>query len=395
MSAFYDRSVKKLIMGIAFIMLLMILWDTAICIHTQNELKYSMIRQQCNISSSLMENGVDENIIARAFVNNESSYKGIALVDKLGFDENFSFVMPLPVVIKTAVISLLLFTVVIFFVMRRNKLYENAINDIRNCKNISVSYSDKGSIYRLFDSINNMTEALKAKRETEQKTKEFLKQTVSDISHQLKTPLSALSMYNELILDEPEDPENVREFTKKSEAAIERIETLILTLLKLTRLDADAVEFDKKVYSAREVICKSIQNLRYRAEKENKEINIYCNDENINCDIEWTSEAIGNIVKNALDHTSDGGVINISCEKTPLECRISISDNGKGIDNEDFHHIFKRFYRSRRGSDTQGIGLGLPFAKSVTEGQGGIIYVESEKDKGTVFTLSFPDLTEM
>ena len=113
MSAFYDRSVKKLIMGIAFIMLLMILWDTAICIHTQNELKYSMIRQQCNISSSLMENGVDENIIARAFVNNESSYKGIALVDKLGFDENFSFVMPLPVVIKTAVISLLLFTVVI------------------------------------------------------------------------------------------------------------------------------------------------------------------------------------------------------------------------------------------------------------------------------------------
>lgn len=108
--------------------------------------------------------------------------------------------------------------------------------------------------------------------------------------------------------------------------------------------------------------------------------------------MEWTSEAIGNIVKNALDHTKQGGVIRIAWEYTPLMLRIFITDDGNGIAPEDIHHIFKRFYRSKHSLDTQGIGLGLPLAKSIIEGQGGIVSVKSEQNMGTTFTLAF--LTE-
>lgn len=130
-----------------------------------------------------------------------------------------------------------------------------------------------------------------------------------------------------------------------------------------------------------------------RANNEKKEIIIDGNSEQmLYCDIEWTSEAIGNIIKNALDHTDTGGKITISWKRTPAMVRILITDNGQGIAPEDIHHIFKRFYRSKKSSDSQGIGLGLPLAKAIIEGQGGILSVHSESLQGTTFTLSF--LTE-
>lgn len=110
------------------------------------------------------------------------------------------------------------------------------------------------------------------------------------------------------------------------------------------------------------------------------------------CDKYWTSEAISNIVKNALDHTGSGDNIHISWTKTPLMVRIFISDNGKGIAPEDLHHIFKRFYRSKKHLDTQGVGLGLSLAKSIIDGQNGTISVKSSLNEGTTFILSF--LTE-
>lgn len=113
----------------------------------------------------------------------------------------------------------------------------------------------------------------------------------------------------------------------------------------------------------------------------------------IYCDREWTSEAVGNIVKNALDHTGAGAAIRITWENAPTMLRICISDDGDGIAPEDIYHIFKRFYRSKYSLDTQGIGLGLSLAKSIIEGQGGMISVQSELNEGTTFTLSF--LTEM
>lgn len=222
--------------------------------------------------------------------------------------------------------------------------------------------------------------------------KSFLK-TISDISHQLKTPLSALMMYQEIIENEPENSETVKEFSLKIGTALKRMEQLIQSMLKITRIDAGSISFEKSNYSIPNIINHAISELTTRADNEKKEIVIDGDlEQMLYCDIEWTGEAIGNIIKNALDHTDTGGKISISWEQTPAMIRIFITDNGHGISQEDIHHIFKRFYRSKNTSESQGIGLGLPLAKAIVEGQGGILSVQSERLQGTTFTLSF--LTE-
>ena len=224
--------------------------------------------------------------------------------------------------------------------------------------------------------------------------KEFLKDTISDISHQLKTPLAALAMYQEIVENEPDNAETVRQFVAKMGISLKRMEQLILSMLKITRLDTGNIVFEKNKCRVSELISHSINELTTRAKNENKEIQIEGDDEQqLICDMEWTGEAIGNIVKNALDHTQAGGIVRITWDSTPAMFRIFISDNGNGIAPEDIHHIFKRFYRSKHSLDTQGIGLGLPLAKSIIKGQGGIISVQSEVGNGTTFTLSF--LTEL
>ena len=220
-----------------------------------------------------------------------------------------------------------------------------------------------------------------------------MKATISDISHQLKTPLSALMMYQEIIESEPDNPDTVKEFSVRTGTALKRMEQLIQSMLKITRLDAGSIIFEKDNYSISNVIRNAISELTTRAVNENKEIIINgITEQMLFCDMEWTSEAIGNIVKNALDHTDSGGKIHISWEQTPVMFRIRISDNGHGIAPEDIHHIFKRFYRSRNACHTSGVGLGLPLTKAIIEGQGGFLSVQSECPQGTTFTLSF--LTE-
>lgn len=248
---------------------------------------------------------------------------------------------------------------------------------------------DEGTIYQLFAFIDQLATMLQAKNEAENKAKEFLKSTISDIFHQLKTPLAALTMYQEIIENEPDHPNTVKEFSGKIGISLKRMEQLILSMLKITRLDVGTIVFEKEEYQISELVFRATSELTTRANKEKKEILLEgSSDEKLICDMEWTSEAISNIVKNALDHTDIGGKIHITWKNSPYMTRIMISDNGSGILPEDIHHIFKRFYRSKNSLDRQGIGLGLPLAKSIIEGQGGTILVQSTLEEGTTFTIS-------
>ena len=365
-----------------------------------------MIEHDTAVISSLLEQGVETDVIAAAITNDSSTEQGAELLNKLGISEatdprileNINDIQSLMVttgLVETVVLAVLLFLVIFSFLIKRDRLYRSAIGTVISFTDGNFSsllpQQDNGTVYQLFARINAMATALKAKQETEAEAREFLKGTVSDISHQLKTPLAALSMYQEIIQNEPDNIETVKTFSQKSTAALGRIEHLIKTLLKLTRLDAGGIEFHKSEYMIGEVVSQSVEELSDRAKNENKELQISGNQKDIiRCDMEWTREAVGNIVKNALDHTKAGGMIQISWDETPLMFRISVSDNGDGIDEEDIHHIFKRFYRSKKSLDTQGIGLGLPLAKSIVEGQGGTISVQSEIGAGTTFVLSFP-----
>ena len=237
---------------------------------------------------------------------------------------------------------------------------------------------------------------MQAKNENEHKSKEFLQEMVSNISHQLKTPLAALSMYTEIIIDEPDQPDTVTSFAEKSMASLQRIEQLVGALLKMARLDAGSIVFDRKPIPVTELLEQAQAPFTTRAEVEGKRIVLSGpSDEILTCDFEWTSEAIGNLIKNALDHTERGGLIRIEWKHSPDMLRLSVSDNGCGITQDDIHHIFKRFYRSKHSSDHTGAGLGLPLAKAIVEGQGGTIAVVSTPHEGTFFTISFfTNLTE-
>jgi len=270
-------------------------------------------------------------------------------------------------------------------------LYLSGNTDIR------IDCDKEGSLYKLFHAVNILATALNAHVIKEQKLKEFLKGTISDISHQLKTPIAALSIYNGLLQqDETGDITTVKEFAVKSEKEIERIEMLVQSLLKITKLDAGAIIIKKATESVESIINDIYQHFEFRANEEKKIITFSgSNDTHFFCDRDWIIEAISNIVKNALDHTSAGSQIVIEWKKLPSVTQITIKDNGSGIHPEDIHHIFKRFYRSRFSKDTQGIGLGLPLAKTIVEAHDGTIAVDSTLGKGSIFILNFLNLTKM
>lgn len=357
------------------------------------------------IATSLLEEGVSKEVIATALMNTETDTTGNKFLAKIGLSNNTDIEnLPYVSTVKnTTLISLfvmlflwtlLLFLGTMLFLYRRERLYrksENIIKDyIDGNYTVHLPQSNEGNIYQLLASVDQLATMLQAKNDTEQKTKEFLKNTISDISHQLKTPLSALMMYQEIIENEPDNPETVKEFSFKIGTALKKIEQLIQAMLKITRIDAGSISFEKSNYSIPNILSHAISELTTRANHEKKEIVIDGDlKQMLYCDIEWTGEAVGNIVKNALDHTDAGGKITISWERTPAMIRIFITDNGHGIAGEDIHHIFKRFYRSKNTSGSQGIGLGLPLAKAIVEGQGGILSVQSERLQGTTFILSF------
>ena len=276
----------------------------------------------------------------------------------------------------------------------QHKIMEHAILQITEYisgnKEVTIECNDEGELYRLFHEVNSLVAILNAHAENEKNAKKFLKNTISDISHQLKTPLAALNIYMGLIQDEAEELPMIQEFSRLSEQELDRIEGLVQNLLKITKLDAGMIVLEKSLENVSEIAESVKKHFLFRANQEGKEICLSGSGETeFLCDRGWMIEAISNLVKNALDHTGEGGCIRIEWWVSASIVQIIIKDNGSGIYPEDLHHIFKRFYRSRYSKDTQGIGLGLPLAKAIVEAHNGTIEVDSTLGRGTSFTMNF------
>ena len=286
----------------------------------------------------------------------------------------------------------ILFLCVCYF-HKQHKIMETAVAEIDDYligdTDARIECDDEGEMYKLFHSVNTLVSVLNAHIENEFRTKEFLKDTISDISHQLKTPLAALNIYNGILQSETENLPDLKEFTILSEQELDRIESLIQNLLKITRLDAGTIILEKNFENVSDMMHDIEQHFAYRAKQEQKEL-ILSGDDDITlfCDREWMIEAISNLVKNAFDHTDAGKHICVEWEQMPDMLQIVVEDNGCGIHSEDVYHIFKRFYRSRFSKDTQGIGLGLPLAKTIIELHGGNMKVDSVLGKGSAFIIN-------
>lgn len=276
----------------------------------------------------------------------------------------------------------------------QNKIMEHASMQIKEYisgnKNARIECDDEGELYRLFHEVNSLVTILNAHAENEGSAKKFLKDIISDISHQLKTPLAALNIYNGIIQEEARELPTIKEFTDLSEQELDRIETLVQSLLKITKFDAGTIVLEKRTEDLSEMMDNIRQHFFYRAKQEEKILSL-SGDNTVTfiCDRNWLIEAVSNIVKNAFDHTVKGNTISVEWKQFASMLQIIIKDNGCGIHPEDLHHIFKKFYRSRFSKDTQGIGIGLPLAKSIIEAHNGIIEVDSELGMGTVFTINF------
>ena len=283
---------------------------------------------------------------------------------------------------------------------KQNQVMEQAVSQLHayldGDHNARIQCDEEGELYRLFHAVNSLAAVLNAHADNELREKEFLKNTISDISHQLKTPLAALNIYNGLLQDGDMEPGAVKEFADLSEQELDRIEMLVQNLLKITKLDAGAIVLEKATENVADMMRDIELHFAYRARQEKKEIILSGSDHlSLFCDRDWLNEAIDNIVKNAFDHTESGATIRVAWNELPSGVQIVITDNGCGIHPEDIHHIFKRFYRSRFSKDTQGIGLGLPLAKAIIEAHGGLIEVESELGIGTSFIMNFPIPTKL
>lgn len=287
-----------------------------------------------------------------------------------------------------------------FYIQKQNRLLRQATEQIRafldGHTEARIPCEEEGDLNRLFHAINSLAAVLNAHADNELREKEFLKNTISDISHQLKTPLAALNIYNGLIQEETADLPDVREFADLSEQELDRIDTLVQNLLKITKLDSGTILLEKNVENIADLMRDTELHFAYRAKAEQKQLTFSGSDDAfLFCDRDWLSEAIDNLVKNALDHTQNGDTIRIEWNALPSAVQILIKDTGTGIHPEDLYHIFKRFYRSRFSQDTKGLGLGLPLAKAIIEAHDGTIEVDSTLGKGTTFSIYFPIPTKL
>lgn len=375
-------------------------------VYREREKKTLFLQWEKTVSSAMLEKGLREDEIGDILQSREITEEGERFLEKLGHTEKENFWL-----LEAGETDNFLFEIVLAtggflavfwflggasaFLLQRERQYEKAIKIIEAFQTGETERrlpgNDTGGIYRLFSSVNRLATAFCAREEAAQKAKDFLKDMVSDISHQLKTPLAALNMYMEIMM---EDKDAVEFFGEKALLSLERMERLTGNLLKIVRLDAKTISFEKKPCDVGGLVKDAAEGFITRAEKEGKQLFLEGEETILNCDRNWTEEAVSNLIKNALDHTDEGDFVKISWEKSPVMIRISVEDNGSGISEEDIYHIFKRFYRSS-SSSSGGSGLGLPLAKAIVEEQGGSLTVSSQEGQGSVFVLSFSYVTEL
>lgn len=249
---------------------------------------------------------------------------------------------------------------------------------------INILDYNEGSLSSLKNNIYKMTVKLRESNELILKEKNNLEELLEDISHQIKTPLTSMYMINDIL--QKETNSKVRqEFLDKNEKQINRIEWLVTSLLKMSRLDNGSVKLKKEMTNVDTMLTKAItpilpliesKNIKVKHEKQNLKIKI---------DPDWTSEALLNIIKNACEHTKDS--VTITTSSNPLYTAIEVKDNGEGIDKKDLSHLFERFYRGNHNKES--IGIGLSMSKKIIELQNGTIEVKSHVGKGSTFIVKF------
>ena len=286
--------------------------------------------------------------------------------------------------------------ILIFYLYDKNKSKKikeitKMISKINNRQfDININDFNEGELSILKNEISKTTIMLRQVADNSINDKLNLKDSLGDISHQLKTPLTSITIMIDNILDNPDMDEKTRKrFLINIKREIVNINFLVMSLLKLSKFDANVVKFNKESVYLKDIINESIKNVSMIKELKNITIKV-SGDDNIKllCDFKWQVESITNILKNSIEHTKEYGIVEVNYSENKLYTRILIKDNGKGIDSDDLPHIFDRFYKGKNGSNDS-FGIGLSLSKTIIEKEGGSITVKSTPNIGTIFTIKY------
>lgn len=269
----------------------------------------------------------------------------------------------------------------------------SVIDDIMNQKeDIDFETDEETLMSKLEYKLKQLIEVMKNHKEKYLTEHDNIKSLISDISHQIKTPIANISMYNETLIerDLPRDKSLMCLNSMKSQ--VNKLQWLVEALIKMSRLENGVIALNKNKTTLIETIANALSGVYIKAEKKNIEISVEC-DENLilNHDSKWTSEALFNILDNGVKYTNEAGYINVRVEKWDIFTKIDIEDNGIGIEEHEINHIFKRFYRASEVNNVEGIGIGLYLAREIIVSQGGYIKVKSRKGQGATFSIFLPN----
>lgn len=328
----------------------------------------------------------DLSILKRYGFLNEDSLNYIDFVEQLE-------VKTKQIVFCSFLISFVLFLLLVLFFSfqkerRIKELHEYLFRVLKNDYEMDLKDYREDGLSSFKSDLLKVTNKLRNISDNSLKDKKNLERTLSDISHQLRTPLTSLSVIND-VLRNPKIKDHERiDFLNQQKEQLERMEWLIVTLLKMSQIDSGTIEFQLKEVFVQQILEEALKPSLIPLELKQIECKVSVPDQLVcNLDFHWTIEALINLIKNAMEHTPVKGMISIEASDNPMYIEIVIKDTGSGILKEDLPHIFERFYKGKAKTDSIGIGLNL--SKSIIEKQNGTIHVESEVGKGTTFIIHF------
>ena len=253
---------------------------------------------------------------------------------------------------------------------------------------VLVSESSEGELAVLSSEIHKMTLRLREQADKLKEDKLFLANAMADISHQLRTPLTSMNLVTEMLSKQTISQEMRAELMQDLRTQEEKVSWLVEALLKISRIDAGTAVFEPETVSVRELLIKAAQALEVSFEVRGIGLVFKSDGGTLDVDPAWTREAIGNIIKNCIEHMQGGGRLRMSAETTSLYTEILIEDTGEGFYEEDLPHIFERYYRGKNAAPDS-IGIGLALAQMIITEQNGTVTAENRQEGGARFIIRF------
>ena len=295
------------------------------------------------------------------------------------------------IILCVCTLSILAASVIGYFIQEKriSELIDYLMKVQDNLSLPELSKCSEGQLGILQSEIYKVVALLNEQTNNTSKQNKYMAEMLSDISHQIKTPLAAITIMTDLLDSEGLTEEKRAEYIGNIESQVKRITWLIRNLLTLSQLEAEVLKLKRQRVTAKRLLENACEPFLVMAELKGVALHIMANDEmQLDCDIHWTTEAISNIVKNCIEHTDCGGEVLVSASQNNFALSITISDNGVGISKENLPHIFERFYKAdNKASDS--VGIGLAMSKQIIMRQNGTITAESEEGKGTRFLVRF------